>query len=431
MKWLAIVSVYLALQTVLAEDHPFFLIQNKLDIGQHVSKLKYLGVDIDIYQFKSENETAIFYFTPLSILDRSSLTTNNTHISFTVDMWNETMKQVLIDQLNFDLNDTIQLTQIEPVPFERVILTSGFSRVRNDIDYSPDQDWTPFSSSVHFNLKCVSRSCAASKNYNSLFDQFRLAFDIGQVDHKPMEEETMVTISKYNLIMANADIFWEMNETFTEVDKQLILINKDLTDQILQKMIFAIVNEISTTTVGVSLKSRQIIRDRLIQTLFVNEPTTIGDPEDERWRQVYWKDTPGRPDLIVRQLNDQLRLMIQNGSSNQSIEDFLIQKTTNNCKSCKSEEQWLSFNYTDSGPQFTIKPIVFNSFKFHFLFGDESSDELVMESPLVISLFKSNWTSPIRDYIDTTTKQLQTSSIGSNFVKKSYFIKTIFNFLLM
>ena len=292
-------------------------------LSEPLTTMPYGGTGLKIYRVQEHYGQPIYRFTPAAVLDRSSIQywfsgVNNQHFfGFRLQMWNSSLQEAIAAHLTEVTGLKVRLYQIQPVPFDRVILKTNSG---DDERYQTAHSWLPYAQNVGFSLTCYARlEC------QQLADQFKT--NPGSFDHFKLAYSTYEHLhNEAKKIDINQDRIKETNQLLKSITLRFPRTNEILmTVSDTQRLLWNAVSDIvrhnfqEEPLAIVTRESQKRIYDWLERKLVTGQ-VTINTIDDARWNTVYWEDRLSRPDAVARTLNERQRHIEQEHEDDQQVQ---------------------------------------------------------------------------------------------------------------
>jgi hypothetical protein len=182
LSWKLIIASILCLTSFASSSDPR---KDKPPIK--ISSVKFESVCVNIYHSQTtSNNKKIYFYSPMALLIHTNVTSINNQtvtqgilsVSFTI--WNQEVRNKVVQHLTQLLNQQIEPSQVKVFPFDSVRLTSKVQSA----DFSLTNEWIPYDNqqqSLRFTLICPTKDCGRVKtqmqNFPKQFEHLQLEFN--------------------------------------------------------------------------------------------------------------------------------------------------------------------------------------------------------------------------------------------------------------
>jgi hypothetical protein len=300
----------------------------QLQIAERVfAYMPYRNFHVKIYQGSTTpTSTAAkkFFCSPICLLDNMSVESRfnvvkqQHEVCFRIHFYSEDVEQHVIRYLKDEMDEEVRGSQLQVIPFERVILTSSTPTV----GYELSDKWIPYELDdyVWFTLNCSDEHKAAQlaqemKQRPGQFANLRLSFSLSS--QKSNRRETVIRIDS----IVSGSMFTRLQQKHPEADS--VLLTAEDTKQLL--------SESATNVLADTFDDNEIASESalygILEKLIVSAKETITKDSSSMWDSVFWNEDNYRPDKVCRTLNeeynksdeDKKRKMIDSFSNETSV----------------------------------------------------------------------------------------------------------------
>ena len=278
----------------------------QLQIAERIfAYMPYRNFHVKIYQGSTTpTSTAAkkLFCSPICLLDHMSVESRfnvvkqQHEVRFRIHFYSEDVEQHVIRYLKDEMDEEVRGSQLQVIPFERVILTSSTTT----IGYELSDKWIPYELDdyVWFTLNCSDelKATQLAKEMTQRPDQFanlRLSFSLSS--QKSNRRETVIRIDS----IVSGFMFTRLQQKYPEADS--VLLTAEDTKQLL--------SESATNVLADTFDDNEIASESalygILEKLIVSAKETITKDSSSMWDSVFWNEDNYRPDKVCRTLNEE------------------------------------------------------------------------------------------------------------------------------